>query len=130
MRVILPIIQSGRKRRIVQLELGNRKLALQANWRGAGIELRVPVTHCRALFGGLRLNADLDQHNDRRGDCHRRCRMHHDADRTVVRVAIGCVKVRDLGHSQQRKQNQANEGHRRHGIEAGSASCSRICFRC
>jgi hypothetical protein len=53
--------------------------------------------------------------------------VHHDADWAVVRIAVTCVKVSHLHHSQQREQNEAHKGHKRQGVEACTAICGPLC---
>jgi len=53
---------------------------------------------------------DSDQHNHGRGDGNGRCRVHNDAQRAVVRIALERMVVGHLGHGQQRQQDQAQQG--------------------
>ncbi len=52
--------------------------------------------------------------------------MHHDAQRTMIGVAVGGMNVRNLHNRQQRKQNQAD--HCRHHKTSRSRAVIRVPF--
>jgi len=91
----------------------SRRLALDAGRRRTRKQLGVPVARDRVRFKNRGAVLDLNQHDNGRRDCHGRCRMHHDAQRTVVCVRVYLVHVHHLHHGQQGKQNQADHGHQR-----------------
>jgi hypothetical protein len=50
---------------------------------------------------------NLDQHNHGRNGRGRRGRLHRDAQRAAISIAFCRMRVRHLGHGQQRQQGQA-----------------------
>jgi len=54
---------------------------------------------------------DPDQDNRDQHDHDGHNRVHRDAQRAVVGIAIGCVDVHYLGHGEKREQDQAYNGH-------------------
>lgn len=72
-------------------------------------------------------HAKLHEHDCRSRDSNRGRRVHHDANWTVVGVAVCRVEVSYLGNGEQGEQYQAHEGHNRHGVEAGTTFSGPTC---
>ena len=64
------------------------------------------VCGCKHWGGSL----DLDQHDHRGHDRDGRSRVHHDAQRAMVGVAVERMHVRHLDHGQQRQQGKTHNG--------------------
>jgi hypothetical protein len=124
------VLQRGTKRNGKQIEQENRRLALEAGWRGTREELRMPVASDGACFKNRLGCLDVHQHDD--GGCDRdRCRrMHHDAERAVIGVGIDRVDVGYLHHRQQRQQHQTHNGCQRQSTKLCAAISAEICLKC
>ena len=73
----------------------------------------MPIACNRTSLKCRRPRLQLNQNNNRRGQCHRRSRMQQDAKWAVVGIRVYRMHVRRLNHSQQRQQNQAHHGDNR-----------------
>jgi hypothetical protein len=60
----------------------------------------MPVTDNRARLNILRGSPHSDQNNRSRHHRNRRCRVHGDAQRTMVRIPIQWMHMRHLDHGQ------------------------------
>lgn len=104
----------------------NRNDALAAAGRGANEELGLPEAGNRVRLknrcGGLKL--DQDDNGGGYGDG--RCRVHHDAERAMVGVAIDGMDVRHLNDGQQRQQNKTHHRECRKSPRFGAALCSEM----
>lgn len=54
--------------------------------------------------------AGMGQHDHRRHRSYRCCRVHDHAQRTLIRIAVQRMNVRDLNKDNQRKQKNAKQG--------------------
>jgi hypothetical protein len=69
----------------------------------------MPVTDDRARLDNRRRSPHPDQDNRSRHHRNRRCRVHGDAQRTMVRIPVQRMHMRHLDHGQKRKQGQAQK---------------------
>ena len=95
----------------IRLKLEDREKALAAYRRGACKELGMPITGDRSRLKNRSAGLDLDQNYCGSGNRYGRGRVHHDAERAMIGIGFHRMHVRHLDKSQQRKQNQADQGH-------------------
>jgi hypothetical protein len=76
------------------------------------------------LWGGL----NPDQHNHDRNGRNRRGRLHCDAQRAAVGISVGRMRVRNLGHGQQRQQGQAQQSRCPESAWLPAAAPAKICL--
>lgn len=65
---------------------------------------------CAAFKNTRRQNFNPDQDHRDQHDHEGHYRVHRDAQHAVVGIAIGCMDMHYLGHSQKCEQDQAHEG--------------------
>jgi hypothetical protein len=87
------------------------------------------VAHDGAWRKDGRGAGDSDQHNHSRGDGHGRRRVHDDAQRAAVGIALKCMVVGYLGHSQERQQDQAQQGNSTESVLLRGALSAGMCWK-
>jgi hypothetical protein len=102
---------SGLPQSIVQK--GIRKDGLAAGGRGTRKELGVTVPDDRARLKDWGAGLDMDQHDHGGRDRDGRCRVHYDAQRAMVGIAVERMHVRYLDHGQQRQKGKTHHGDQR-----------------
>jgi len=78
------------------------------------------------MCGGLNPN----QHDHGRNSCHRRSRVHSDAELTMVCVAFDRVEVGHLNHNQKRQQRQTQQSDRSKSTWLRSAISAELGLKC
>ena len=107
----------------------NRKDALAAGGRRACKELGMPVANHRSRLKHRHLGLDLHQHHCGSRNHDRRSRVHHDAQRAVVGIALQRMHVRHLRHSQQRHQDETHNRHRRQSAWPATERSADLCLQ-
>jgi hypothetical protein len=110
---------------------------LAAYGRRTREKLRMPVTSDSSDLKHGSGQRYLNQRYESYGGHDRRGRVHHDAQRTMIRVTAFLVAMRNLRDSQQRQQNQADKsnGRKSTGLSASFTlracleSCDQLLFR-
>ena len=87
----------------------DRKGALAADGRWASEELGLPIPDDRARLDNRLGGADSDQDYYSRGNRNRRRRVHRDAQRTMVGIAVQSMDMRHLDHGHHRQQSQTQQ---------------------
>jgi hypothetical protein len=113
------VLERNEEQSKMQAEANDRKLALEAVWRGACEELGMPVTGDCERFKYRNRTLDLDQHHRGSGHCNGRCRMDRDAQWAMVGGGVHRVDVRHLDYSQKCQQDKTHHGHQ--------LQCTRLC---
>ncbi len=107
----------------------NRKDALAAGRRRACEKLGMPVANHRTRLIHRRRSLYLSQHHHGSRNRDRRSRMHHDAQRAMVGIALQHMRVRHLHHGQQRHQEKTNHRRRRQSACLATAISADWCLR-
>ena len=91
-------------------EMDEGKDALAAGGRRAREELRSTEPHNCTPFSQRRRGPEQHQHNNCRSRLNRRCRVHHNAQRTLIGIAVERMDMRYLNRGQQHQQGKAQQG--------------------
>lgn len=93
-----------------QAELEMLESPLAGGWGRTSKELRVPVTNQRSRFENRGSRFDLDQDHRGSRDRNGRSRVHDNAQRAMVSIALSGMDVRHLDHGEQRQQDKTHYG--------------------
>ena len=118
---------NGARNNGTQAEIG--KTPLTAGGRRACNELGMPVADSRARLKNRRRSLNLHQHHHGNRNRDGRRRVHHDAQRAVVGIALQRMHVRHLHHGQQRHQEKAHHRRRRQCAWLSTARSADLCLQ-
>src|ERR1035441_6285276 len=106
-----------------------RKDGLAAGWRRTCNEFRMPVPNHGLRLNGGGCGLDLDQYAHRGHNRDGRRRVHCNAQRAMVGIAVQRMHVRHLHHGKQRQQDQAHQDGQRQSAWLCAAFPAEICLK-